>query len=232
MRYVSISQPRLPRVGSAKKRHRYGKGHKKAAGCSTWGLLAKESRPDPNAKKPSMPRARVLVAVARNLDKAEKPEGAIVFYRQVVMECRGTPESDQAIVRLKALGGKVPELAESIPPKEGDPYVPPKGVKHHYASSKAAGEVFDRMMSQAMQSVMKVTAKAASQGCPDVWADIFAVLQPLTERLAGTPSRALATVIFTASSCPVRLAFHVRCLSLCPKWPRIYYPCAFRRSIA
>jgi hypothetical protein len=116
--------------------------------------LAKESRPDPNAKKPSMPRARVLFAAARNLDKAEKPEGAIVFYRQVVMECRGTPESDQAIVRLKALGGKVPELAESIPPKEGDPYVPPKGVKHHYASSKAAGEEFDRMMSQAMQSVM------------------------------------------------------------------------------
>jgi hypothetical protein len=116
--------------------------------------LAKQSQPDPNAKKPSIARARMLSAAARNLDKAGKAEGAIVFYRQVVMECRGTPESDQAIVRLKALGGKVPELAESIPPKEGDPYVPPKGVRHHYASSKSAGQEFDQMLSQAMQSVM------------------------------------------------------------------------------
>jgi hypothetical protein len=44
---------------------------------------ANESRPDPNAKKPSMPRARVLFTAARNLDKAGKTEGAIVFYRSL-----------------------------------------------------------------------------------------------------------------------------------------------------
>jgi hypothetical protein len=44
---------------------------------------ANESRPDPNAKKPSMPRARVLFTAARNLDNAGKTEGAIVFYRSL-----------------------------------------------------------------------------------------------------------------------------------------------------
>jgi hypothetical protein len=53
--------------------------------------LTKEAPPDPNAKKPSTPRSRVLFAAARNLDKADKKDGAIYFYRQVVMECRGTP---------------------------------------------------------------------------------------------------------------------------------------------
>jgi hypothetical protein len=51
--------------------------------------LAKESRPDPNAKKPSMPRARVLFAAARNLDKAGKTEGAIVFYRNPTRRLSG-----------------------------------------------------------------------------------------------------------------------------------------------
>ena len=34
-----------------------------------------------------------------------------------MIECRGTPESDQAIVRLKILGGTVPDLAEINPAK-------------------------------------------------------------------------------------------------------------------
>ncbi len=109
---------------------------------------------DADAKKTSTARSRVLFAAGRNLDKADKKEGAVYFYRQVVMECRGTPESDQAIVRLKALGGMVPDLAESIPPRVGDPYMPPKGTRHHYASSEAAGQQFDQMLAQAMQSVM------------------------------------------------------------------------------
>ena len=126
-------------------------------------LAKEEARPDPDAKKPSTPRSRVLFAAGRNLDKADKKDGAIVFYRQLVMECRETPESDRAIARLKTLGGLVPELAESIPPKEGDPYMPPKGVRHHYASSKAAGQQFDQMLSQAMQSVMN---GGGGQGSP------------------------------------------------------------------
>jgi hypothetical protein len=116
---------------------------------------AKEAPPDINAKKPSTARSCVLFASARNLDKADKKDGAIYFYRQVVMECRSTPESDQAIVRLQALGGTVPELVESIPPKEGDPFTPPKGrPRHHYASSETARQQFDQMLSQAMQSAM------------------------------------------------------------------------------
>jgi hypothetical protein len=125
---------------------------------------AKEALPDPNAKKPSTARSRVLFASARNLDKADKKGGAIYFYRQVVMECRGTPESDQAIIRLQALGGTVPELAESIPPKEGDPFTPPKGrPPRHYASSEAARQQFDQMLSQAMQSAMN---ESSGQGMP------------------------------------------------------------------
>lgn len=116
---------------------------------------AQEALPDPDAKKPSVARARVLIAAGRNLDKADKKDGAIYFYRQVVMECRGTPESDQAIARLRALGGTVPDVSESIPVKEGDPYTPPKGrPHHHYASSAAARQEFDQMLSQAMQSAM------------------------------------------------------------------------------
>jgi hypothetical protein len=110
---------------------------------------AKEAaQSDPDAKKTSTARSRVLFAAGKNLDKADKREGAVYFYRQVVMECRGTPESDQAIVRLKALGGMVPELAESIPPMVGDPYTPPKGTRHHYASSEAARQQFDQMFAQ------------------------------------------------------------------------------------
>ncbi len=125
---------------------------------------ANETPPDANAKKPSTARSRVLFAAAKNLEKADKKDGAIYFYRQVVMECRGTPESDQAISRLQALGGTVPELAESIPPKEGDPFTPPKGrPRQHNASSDAARQQFDQMLGQAMQSVMN---ESSGQGTP------------------------------------------------------------------
>jgi hypothetical protein len=76
----------------------------------------------------------VLFAAGKNLEKADTKEGAIDFFRQVVMECWGTPESDQAISRLKVLGGEVPKLAESIPPMEGNPFTAPKGrPRNHYA---------------------------------------------------------------------------------------------------
>ena len=138
----------------------------------------------------------MLFAAARNLDKADKKDGAVIFYRQVVMECRGTPESDQAIVRLKALGGTVPELAESIPPKEGDPFIPPKGVRHHYASSAAARQQLDQMLSQAMQSVMNEgNGQGSSPGVPGAMGSHRAVPPPMTAPLAGTPSKASATAI-------------------------------------
>src|SRR5262245_7945199 len=53
--------------------------------------LAKQAGANPDAKKPSTPRSRVLFTCGRNLDKADKKEGAIYFYRELVKECRGTP---------------------------------------------------------------------------------------------------------------------------------------------
>ena len=83
-----------------------------------------------------------------------KNDGAIHFYRQVVMECRGSPESDEAIVRLKRLKGVVPDVAESIPPKQGDhPLTPPKRRKRDPAID-VAWQQLDQMMSQAMQAAL------------------------------------------------------------------------------
>jgi hypothetical protein len=150
--------------------------------------LAKHSPPDPDAKKPSTPRSRVLFTCGRNLEKAHKKDGAIYFYREVLMECRGTPESDQAISRLKFLGGTVPDLAESITPKEGDPFTPPKvRPRHHYASSKAARQAFDQMLSQEIQSVMNGgNGQGSQRGTPGAGGHRCGALT-----LAGTPCQNL-----------------------------------------
>ena len=160
------------------------------SGAASKEELAKQSHPDPNAKRPSTPRSRVLFTCGRNLEKADKKDGAISFYRQVVMECRGTPESDEAISRLKLLGGTVPDLAESIPPKESDPYTPPKGrPRHHSASSEAARQAFDQMLLQEMQSVMNTgQGQGNPQGIPGAGSHRCGALT-----LDGTPCQNLVT---------------------------------------
>src|SRR5262249_7783731 len=65
-------------------------------------------------------RARDLLRAARNLEVAGKARGAVDFYRQVVKEFRGLPEADQAAVRIKALGGRVPDVSESVAPQLAD----------------------------------------------------------------------------------------------------------------
>jgi hypothetical protein len=120
--------------------------------------------PDPNAKKESTKRSRVLFAAGKNLYGLGKNEGAIHFYRQTVMECRGTPESDKAITRLVALKGKVPSISESVPPKESDPFAMPKPKRPRYASTEAYGQEFDQMLGQAMQSTIDASNRPASSG--------------------------------------------------------------------
>ncbi|MGO8900004.1 MAG: hypothetical protein ACLQU5_16875 [Isosphaeraceae bacterium] len=85
-----------------------------------------------------------------------KKSGAIFFYQQTVQECRGTPDADQAIVLLKKLGGRVPSESESVPPKEADPWSPPK--RPHYVSTDAAGLEIDQMIAQGMQAAVRANS--------------------------------------------------------------------------
>jgi hypothetical protein len=59
---------------------------------------ARKAAPKPN-------RAAVLVRIARNLEKSDKRDAAIVRYRRIAREFPGTTEAKMATDRIQALGG-------------------------------------------------------------------------------------------------------------------------------
>ena len=91
---------------------------------------------------------------AKNLEDMGKNNGAILFYQQTVMGCRGTSESDEAVARLKKLGGRVPNESESAPLKVPDPWSPPN-PRPRYASTEEYGRAIDKMLIRGMQSVIQ-----------------------------------------------------------------------------
>jgi hypothetical protein len=121
-----------------------------------------KAKPASETRKESTKRSRTLFVAGKNLEKLGKKDGAILFYQQTVKECRGTPDADQAIALLRKLGGRVPEESESVPPKEADPWTPPKRV--HYASTEAAGREIDRMIAEGMQAAIRASNTPAYSG--------------------------------------------------------------------
>jgi len=99
-------------------------------------------------------RAQTLYSAGKNLEDLGKNNGAIQFYQQTVMECRGTAESVQSIRRLKALGGRVPTQCESLPVKVPDPWSPPH-PRPRYASTEEYGRKIDQMINNALQSTIQ-----------------------------------------------------------------------------
>ena len=99
-------------------------------------------------------RAHTLFTAGKNLEDMGKNNGAILFYQQTVMECRGTSESDEAVARLKKLGGRVPNESESAPLKVPDPWSPPN-PRPRYASTEEYGRAIDKMLIRGMQSVIQ-----------------------------------------------------------------------------
>ena len=99
------------------------------------------------ARQEDTPRNPVILATCQVI---------VFFYQQTVQECRGTPDADQAIVLLKKLGGRVPSESESVPPKEADPWSPPK--RPHYVSTDAAGLEIDQMIAQGMQAAVRANS--------------------------------------------------------------------------
>ncbi len=99
-------------------------------------------------------RAHILFTAGKNLEEMGKNDGAILFYQQTVMECRGTSESDLAISRLKKLEGRVPNESESVRLKVPDPWSPPH-PRPRYASTEKYGRAIDQMISRGMQSAIQ-----------------------------------------------------------------------------
>jgi hypothetical protein len=99
-------------------------------------------------------RAHVLFTAGKNLEDMGKNDGAILFYQQTVMECRGTSESDEAVSRLKKLGGRVPNESESVRLKVPDPWSPPN-PRPRYASTEEYGRAIDQMINRVMQSAIQ-----------------------------------------------------------------------------